>query len=326
MARLVALALAFPAEPELSAAVLRQAGRLRWETPAAHGALVWSLFLREMLAGGGGAEAWALAVARVPRELRARLRLGAAHERAALRVAESGDFEGALERLSGRGAGEIALAPLVGGALALGHGAGAIPARWRLAGGERRRLERFAARLARRRHESIYRDFGAPPMSPGRTLGALFTGRHPLTDLDAEQIAALGCRIVVDLRQPREWQGPDRAGREALAALPVFGVERLHLPTRDGEALADADLARAVEVAGAALERRPGAPAVSLHCKAGIERTASVVLAAHALGRGLSVRAALAEIQRADPRLRPLSWQIAAVERFVARARAARPG
>jgi protein-tyrosine phosphatase len=154
-------------------------------------------------------------------------------------------------------------------------------------------------------------------MLPDRSLDGVYSGRNPLTDLDVEAIAALGCRIVVDLRQPREWEGNDRAGREALAALAAYGLERLHLPTPDGEAPADRDLAAALAVVEPAGRDGAGAPPVYVHCRAGQERTAAVLLAAHARRRGLSARAALAELQRADPRLRPLPWQVAAVDRFL---------
>lgn len=303
--------LAQPDERELLAAVARLAVRRRVGGPVAAAGALWCLFLRELLGGAEPRAAWRHALARAT---------GAGASAAGLEAAAGEllggeDFEAGLDAIHA-GAAVPALAPLASGALGVRHGLASIPARRRPPGVDHERLGRAAARLARRRHRAIYAACGAAPMRPARSLDGVFTGRNPLTDLDVEAIAGLGCRIVVDLRQAREWVGSDRAGREAVAAYGAYGVERLHLPTPDGEALADADLARALAVVEPA--GRAGAPPVYVHCRAGQERTAALVLAAHARRRGLPARAALAEIQRADPRLRPLPWQVAAVERFLA--------
>src|SRR5207248_2523626 len=137
----------------------------------------------------------------------------------------------------------------------------------------------------------------------------------PLTARDVETLAAAGITHMLDLRQPWEWEQTGRFGTDAIAAMGRSGLRRLHLPVRDGSAPSPAELeaARAfVDEALADPEAR-----VYVHCRAGRERTAAVLVASYACRHGVSYEEALTALRKRRPTLYPLHPQERALREWL---------
>ncbi len=168
------------------------------------------------------------------------------------------------------------------------------------------------------RHAAIYATLGLPKFVHWQVAPGLRAGRNPLSELDVRELAGLGVTHLLDLREESEWGDPGRVGSEALAAASRLGLARLHLPVPDRGAPAVAQLAAAVAWIDAALAE-PG-HAVYVHCRAGRERTAAVLVAWRARRDASRPEAALAALWKAGYPGAPLASQEEAVEVFLARA------
>ncbi len=135
------------------------------------------------------------------------------------------------------------------------------------------------------RHAAIYSgpipDFDLWPAGP-----RLLAGRNPLSERDVSDLAERGVTHVLDLREAREWDGPGREGRDAVEALARRGIARESVPIGDFQAPTAADLTRAADWLDRAYET-PGAT-LYVHCRAGVQRTATVLAAWTARRHGIS--------------------------------------
>jgi rhodanese-related sulfurtransferase len=154
----------------------------------------------------------------------------------------------------------------------------------------------------------------------------LRVGRHPLTERDARELALLGITHVLDLREECEWAGPGLIGGEAIAALAALGVTRENVPIADWHAPREAELERAVGWIESVLAGR--GQRLYVHCRAGIERTGTVVAAWRARTSGEPFGVALWSVRRHGWPARPLPHQQRAAEDWLERLRAgtAAPG
>ncbi|HSM50616.1 MAG TPA: dual specificity protein phosphatase family protein [Thermoanaerobaculia bacterium] len=166
------------------------------------------------------------------------------------------------------------------------------------------------------RHATIYSKPGLPAFEHWQVAPRLRAGRNPLSELDLRQLAALGVTHVLDLREEAEWAAPGNWGEDAVIAIPRLGLGRLHLPVRDGGAPAVETLAAAVEWIEEVLAT-PGT-AVYVHCRAGLERTASVLVAWRARRDGSTLEEALGALGEAGYPGAPLRNQKGAVRAFLA--------
>jgi len=168
----------------------------------------------------------------------------------------------------------------------------------------------------RRRHDAIYGRPGLPCFTHWRIARRLYAGRNPLSELDAVELRALGMTHLLDLREEVEWSGPGSFGREAVEALARHGIERRHVPVLDLGAPSPEALREAVDWIDDVLSRFR--PRLYVHCRAGVERTATVLVAWRARDQGLSLVAALDSLRRSGYPGRPLPSQLAAAERWLA--------
>ena len=128
----------------------------------------------------------------------------------------------------------------------------------------------------RARHEQVYATPGLPPFAVHGLDDVLLSGRNPLTTVDVARLRDLGVTHVLDLREDHEWQ-PPRFGAEAIAALAHAGIERRSVVVQDIRAPTPAAFDEALAWIDTSLER-PGA-LVYVHCRAGRERTGSILAA-----------------------------------------------
>lgn len=158
---------------------------------------------------------------------------------------------------------------------------------------------------------------GLPEFEYSQITGSLWAGRNPLFERDVARLARVGIRHILDLREPAEW-APPRFGQEALDALPRYGIRRTHLQIDDQTAPDDDTLTAAVALIQAAVE---SGEALYVHCRAGMERTAAVLMAWRAATHGESCGEALKALWVRRPILAPMAHQWDAVERWLQRQR-----
>jgi|CXWL01.1.fsa_nt_gi ADP-ribosyl-[dinitrogen reductase] hydrolase len=213
---------------------------------------------------------------------------------------------------------------VTGGAAGAAWGIDALPARWLRALHQNDRLIETAHRLAELRHLLVYAPPGPPPFTRYPVTDRLLAGRNPLTELDARELAAAGVTHVLDLREDSEWAPDARHGAEAVDALARLGIERRSVPIRDTDSSSHAALDEAVGFLRTALEpsarTADGRPTrVYVHCRAGVERTGSILAAYVARAEHLSVDDAVAQLRAAAPQIQPLPWQLDAVRAWLGR-------
>jgi protein-tyrosine phosphatase len=121
----------------------------------------------------------------------------------------------------------------------------------------------------------------------------MFAGRNPLTSYDVDVLAAQGITHILDLRHPVEWE-PPRFGAEAVADIERRGLHRLNVPIRDVSEPTMADLDTACQFLEEALEDSNSR--VYVHCRAGVERTAAILVAYYARHYGVSYEDALSRL------------------------------
>lgn len=207
------------------------------------------------------------------------------------------------------------IAAVAGGAAGAAWGPEALPERWLEKLHQRERLVNTALRLSSlRRHLEIYSRADLPGFEFRAVAERIHSGRNPLSARDIEVLVAGGVTHILDLRESKEWL-PPRFGLDALAAVEQHSIRRLNLPFRDARAPRPEDLDAACSFLDAALEQEGAA--VYVHCRAGRERTAAVLVAWLARRNGFSYEDALAALRANHPGLKPLDEQENAVRKWL---------
>ena len=142
----------------------------------------------------------------------------------------------------------------------------------------------------------------------------VLAGRAPAFGGNVRRLRAAGVTHVLDLREDHEWGGPGRYGRAAVEEIGRLGMVRLTVPVVDTTTPSMEDLDRGVAFLVAALHL---GGTVFVHCRGGIERTGTFLLAWYARERGLSADDALTELRARRPVLAPRFGQLAAVRAWL---------
>ena len=209
------------------------------------------------------------------------------------------------------------IAAVAGGAAGAHWGEEAIPDRWLQALHQRQRIEAVADRTGElRRHIDVYTMPGLPPFQTYMVTDRILCGRNPLTSWDIRTLAESGITHIVDLREEHEWSAPGRIGAEAVEAGDSMGLSRLPLPIQDTGAPKREDFDRAYEFISSALAHPTAI--VFVHCRAGRERTAAIVIACQARLTAKSFSETSNRLREACPSLNPLPDQTSAAEEWVA--------
>ncbi len=205
------------------------------------------------------------------------------------------------------------IAAVTGGIVGAYYGLRALPDRWLEVVEERQRLTSHGSDLADLRHRLVYEKPRIPSFEIHQALPGILCGRNPLTAGDVEALHEAGVRRVLDLRMDDEWNTQTRFGREAITAMSWGEIERISVPIVDEEPLSAEELDRTWEILSAADE----GSTLFVHCRAGIERTGSVLGAFLARQQGISLGDALEQLRNAGCNPKPLSHQVAAVQNWL---------
>ena len=166
-------------------------------------------------------------------------------------------------------------------------------------------------------HDRIYARIGLPPWEADWVTDRVLAGRNCLSALDVHQLVSdYGITHVLDLREPREWRAP-KAGQDALDEIDRRGVSRRHIPITDFGAPSTEALDQAVAFIDGALSQADAR--VFVHCRAGLERTAAVLIAWYATAHGVDYGAALQQLRRGRAALAPVPDQEEVVRRWLLR-------
>lgn len=208
------------------------------------------------------------------------------------------------------------IAAVAGGAAGAYWRTEGIPQRWLDALYRREDVEQIAERLdALRRHRNIYSTKGLPAFNYNAITDNIIAGRNPLTQLDIETLKELGVTHIVDLRQQHEW-APPKFGVEAINVIAGNGLQRLHLEIIDMDAPTPETLEQFVAHLNKVLSQENSR--VYVHCRAGMERTAAVLIAYYARKHGLEYVEALEQLREKRPIFVPLPVQERAVRQWLA--------
>lgn len=139
-------------------------------------------------------------------------------------------------------------------------------------------------------------------------------GRNPLTCRDVEALSALGITHILDLREPREW-APPKFGAEAVEEIERCGLQRLNLVVRDMREPTVEALDIACQFFDDALKTAENR--IYVHCRAGMERTAAILIAYYARRHGVSYDDALSKLRASRPIFAPLPDQERAVRQWL---------
>ena len=153
-----------------------------------------------------------------------------------------------------------------------------------------------------------------PAFEYNRITAQILAGRNPLTAADMQRLCAEGVTHVLDLRESSEWMPPN-VGQEAIEYQIAKGIHRRNLPITDFTAPDTDHFGTAVAFLEEALTD-PNAQ-VYVHCRAGMERTPTILIAYFAVQNGTSCQEALVELQKARSRFQPLSHQVQAAESWL---------
>lgn len=165
------------------------------------------------------------------------------------------------------------------------------------------------------RHTAVYATPHLPKFCTWPATECILAGRNPLTELDVRSLAAQGVTHVLDLREPSEWNRPGIFGSEAVDAMAPLGITRRNVPIADLSAPSSAALTAAVDWIDGVLDPMRANPSARLfvHCRAGIERTGTILTAWRCRRKGESLDEALAALRSAGWPADPLEHQRAAV-------------
>lgn len=222
-------------------------------------------------------------------------------------------LESALVTLVNLGGETDTMAAVAGGAVGARFGQHEIPDRWLGTLYQRERIELAARGLFDLRHQMVYSNPSLPELRVKQLDGELLYGRNPLTAKDVETLIAAGVTRVLDLREDHEWEKTGRHGREAVAALDWCNVERESVPVVDGNAPSYEQLDHTWQI----LSEAPADGATYIHCRAGIERTGSVIAAFLARRDGRSFDDTLRHLSESNAGLHPLPYQAEIVRRWL---------
>lgn len=171
------------------------------------------------------------------------------------------------------------------------------------------------------RHAAACAGDGVPGFAHWKVTPRIRAGRNPLTERDVAELAALGITHVLDLREEGEWHGPGRYGEEAIEAMQRHGLVRRHVPMRDFSVPAEPALGEAVGWIEEVLDepRRR----LYVHCRAGLQRSATVLIAWRSWASGEPIELALWSLRRFGWPADPLYSQRLAVVRWLEQRRTA---
>lgn len=163
-------------------------------------------------------------------------------------------------------------------------------------------------------HQHIYSTPYLPPFNADWVTPRLMAGRNPLSAQDVMWMKEQGITHILDLREAREWK-PPRFGHLALQAIEEYGLKRLHLEVLD----MNAPKPETFDVACQFIEEALAQPEtkVYVHCRAGMERTAAILIAYYAKTHNVSYDEALHELKKGRPILSPLPAQEKAARRWI---------
>ncbi|MGB8645530.1 MAG: ADP-ribosylglycohydrolase family protein [Anaerolineae bacterium] len=236
-------------------------------------------------------------------------------EAAAWACLKCNSLEEALIKLVNLAGEADTMAAVAGGAVGACWGAAAIPARWLDKLMAQPRIPETAMRLGHvRSHLVTYSQFGLPAFNADWVDERVMAGRNPLTARDVDFLADQGITHVLDLREPSEWSSP-RSGQQALDEIERRKIPRANIRIADASGPGRGALDAAYDWMKQALAD-PQAR-VYVHCRAGIERTAVVLVAFYARAHRVSYRQALAELRGKRPALTPLQSQERAVKAWL---------
>jgi ADP-ribosyl-[dinitrogen reductase] hydrolase len=236
-------------------------------------------------------------------------------EAAAWCCLKSSSLEEALVQAVNLGGEADTIAAVAGGIAGACWGREAIPERWLAALHRREDLETVAQRLGLlRRHQEVYASGVVKAFNCNWVTDHILAGRHPLTARDVEFLQSQGITHILDLREPHEW-APPRFGLEALDEIEGSGLQRRLLTVMDMGAPTPPHL----ETACAHIKQVLADPQARLyvHCRAGMERTAAVLVAYQARQKTLSYDEALADLRVGRPLFAPLPNQERAVRQWL---------
>jgi atypical dual specificity phosphatase len=133
----------------------------------------------------------------------------------------------------------------------------------------------------------------------------LLMGAYPQDAGDVAALSEAGVTAVFNLVQDVEYERP--GGREACStALSEAGIDEERVEVIDYGNLLPGHIEIAVETALAWLQE---GERVYVHCRAGMQRSATVAAAIVALHEGVEPLEALDRVRRRNPRANPLSHQ-----------------
>ncbi len=164
-------------------------------------------------------------------------------------------------------------------------------------------------------HAAIYEDRTIPRFQTWKVADRLLAGRNPLSEADVLELRGAGVTHVLDLRQAREWEAPGKPGREALDAIARLRIRRKQVAISDGAAPEPAALRAAADWLDTVLAARDAVAFV--HCRAGVERTATVLATWLARRDRVDFEAALARLREHGFPGNPLGRQATAAKLFL---------
>ena len=168
----------------------------------------------------------------------------------------------------------------------------------------------------RARHDAIYADHGVPEFRYWEVGERLWAGRNPLSEQDLRELRERGVTHLLDLREEVEWAGPGRVGGEAVAWAGAVGIERMHLPIGDFSPPSAAAFTEAAGWLDARFDE-PGS-VVFAHCRAGLQRTPTILAAWLARREGIAFDEAVRRLQENGYRGEPMPEQRRAAESWLA--------
>lgn len=154
-----------------------------------------------------------------------------------------------------------------------------------------------------------------PPFEFDEIAERVHAGRAPLFRREVWALRAAGITHILDLREEREWAQRGHKGMSAITEIDALGLTRLHVPVADVTAPLSHHMDDAVAFIEAALHV---GGTVYLHCRAGMQRTASVAAAWYARDQGCTVMDAVRRLRERRPIFDPLYEQVQAAQRWLA--------